>query len=208
MVTNRTQQLERILSRREADLERLQLDIIRLEDSITAGRRTMEEWERAREILVNALLGTQEKLKLFVEDVVTLALSAIYGNECSFELEYVTRRNQVEAIPWIVINGERFSPRDEVGGGVLDIAALALRMAVWAITEPRPAATFLLDEPSKFLSADLQVEFGRMLSELADSLGAQFIVVTHSPAVAEFAGMAYNVDKGSDGISKAERIEI
>jgi ABC-type glutathione transport system ATPase component len=77
-------------------------------------------------------------------------------------------------------------------------------MAVWAMAEPRTAPVFLLDEPSKFLSVDLQPKFGQMLRELSDLLGVQFVVVTHSPEVAESADRAYNVDK--DGAASAVKL--
>ena len=206
-MTNRINILARRITVAEADRARYGRERDSLAKQVDAGRIAVGEWERARDLLNQAMLGTQAKIKEFIEEVVSLALSTIYGPEYAFALEYETRRNQVEATPWLVKGAERFSPRDEVGGGVLDVAALALRLALWAIMEPRPSATFLLDEPSKFLSADLQVEFGRMLTELAGLLGSQFVVVTHSPMVAEAAGAAYNVTQGADGISRIERIE-
>ena len=205
-MSDRTKQLDRLLLRQEAERDRLTRERTTLLERLTQEEESLVEWERARDLLVQVLLSTQGKVQSFVEEVATLALSTIYGNGYSFELDYDTKRNQVEATPWIVRDGERYSPRDEVGGGVLDVASLALRMALWAVTEPRPSATFLLDEPSKFLSEDLQADFGRMLSELGRMLGAQFVVVTHSPDVASEAGLAYNVVLGQDGVSKVERI--
>ena len=207
-MSDRTKQLDRLLIRKEAERDRLDKEQRVLSERLHQEEESLVEWERARDLLVQVLLSTQGKVNQFVEDVVTLALSTIYGNDYSFVLDYDTKRNQVEATPWVVRGGERFSPRDEVGGGVLDVASLALRLAIWAVMEPRPAPTFLLDEPSKFLSEDLQADFGRMLSELGRMLGAQFIVVTHSPDVASEAGLAYNVVLGQDGISKVERIGV
>jgi len=207
-VSERTKQLDRRLIKLETERDRLQEEQRTLVERLCQEEMSLSEWERARDLLVQVLLSTQGKVKSFVEEITTLALSTIYGDSYSFELDYDTRRNQVEATPWIVRDGERYSPRDEVGGGVLDVAALAMRMAIWAITEPRPAATFLLDEPSKFLSEDLQADFGRMLSELGRMLGVQFIVVTHSQEVAGEAGLAYNVILGRDGVSKVERIKL
>ena len=200
-MNNRLQQLDRDLTRREAERNLLAEQAAKLRDGLTREEESLRMWERARDLLVQVLLTTQGQVKSFVEEVVTLALSTIYGPDYGFELEYETRRNQVEATPWIVIGDERTSPRDEVGGGVLDVTSLALRLALWAMAEPRTAPTFLLDEPSKFLSDDLQADFGRMLAELADMLGAQFVVVTHSPAVAESAGAVYTVTLGPDGVS-------
>ena len=205
-MSDRSTKLDRHLLKLEAEQDRLKREQRTLEDRLHREQGSLIEWEGARDLLVRVLLSTQGKVRSFIEEVVSLALSTIYGKDYSFELEYDVKRNQVEATPWIVRDGERFSPRDEVGGGVLDVASLALRLAVWAVTEPRPASIFLLDEPSKFLSEDLQVDFGRMLSDLGQKLGAQFIVVTHSPDVASEAGLAYNVSLGQDGVSKVERI--
>lgn len=202
---DRIQELDRRLTRREADRDRARKEASSLRRDQAAEEESLRQWGAARDLLVQVLMSTQGQVKGFVEEVVTLALSTIYGPAYRFELEYDTKRAQVEAKPWIVVGDERFDPRDEVGGGVLDVAALALRLALWAMAEPRTAPTFLLDEPSKFLSADLQADFGRMLAELAETLGAQFIVVTHSPEVAEFAGAAYTVTLGKDGVSRAER---
>lgn len=204
-VTERVRGLSSRLSRAEATRGLLEQQVGRLTADLAAADVATVEWEAGRDAVVKALLRTQADVKAFVEAVVTEALAAIYGVDCSFELEYAQQRNQMEATPWVVIGGQRFSTRDELGGGVLDVASLALRLAVWALTTPRPSSTFLLDEPSKFLSADLQPAFGRMLSELAGLLDAQFIVVTHSPQVAEAAESGYNVSK-SAGVSKAERI--
>ena len=202
---DRLRQLDSVLVRKEAERGLLVRQAAEHRDGLQREEESLHRWEGARDLLVQVLLSTQGQVKMFVEEVVTLALSTIYGQNYRFELEYEVRRNQAEATPWIVKDGERTSPRDEVGGGVLDVAALALRLALWAMAEPRTAGTFLLDEPSKFLSGDLQADFGRMLAELADLLGAQFIVVTHSPEVAEAAGTVYSVTMGKDGTSQVER---
>ncbi len=203
-VVDRIARLDREIARREASRDAALAEATSLSQCLAQEGKSLRQWEAARDLLVQVLLSTQGQVKGFIEEVATSALSAIYGPEYGFELEYAARRNQVEAAPWIVVGGERFSPRDEVGGGVLDVVSLALRMALWAMAEPRTAPTFLLDEPSKFLDTDRQADFGHMLAELAETLGAQFLVVTHSPAVAEFAGVAYAVSQGEDGVSGVE----
>ena len=201
----RIKALSAAVLRLEADRDRLTSERRLLAGEQDRTTKDLSEWESARDVLIQVLLSTQGRVKGFVEEVVSLALSTIYGSDHRFVLEFIQQRNQVEAVPWIVIGDQKFSPRDELGGGVLDVASLALRLAVWSVMEPRPSGVFLLDEPSKFLSEDLQAEFGRMLAELADLLGVQFVVVTHSPQVAEYADEAYYVRK-DDGVSKVERV--
>ena len=205
-MNDRLRQLDSDLTRREAERGLLAEQATELRDGLLREEESLRQWEGARDLLVQVLLTTQGQVKSFVEEVVTLALSTIYGPDHRFEPEYETRRNQVEATPFIAIGDERFSPRDEVGGGVLDVAGLALRLALWAMAEPRTAPTFVLDEPAKFLhGADYEAAFGRMLVELSELLGVQFVVVTQEPMMAESAGITYVVTKGTDGVSLVER---
>ncbi|KKN89679.1 hypothetical protein LCGC14_0235250 [marine sediment metagenome] len=156
---------------------------------------------RARDIVNSVLVLTQEKVCTFVEDVVSLALSVVYGDEYKFELEFDVKRNQSEATPWILKDGDRFSPREEVGGGVLDVTSLSLRFAFWSLMVPKPAPVFILDEPGRFLSRDKQGQFGRMLKELSEMLGVQIIMVSHSTDIIEQADKAYEVVQ-ENGVSK------
>jgi len=162
--------------------------------------------EKAREIAQCVLLLTQGRVKTAIEEIVTLALSTVYP-ELSFELEYEIKRNQSEATPWIVENGDRHSPRDEVGGGVLDIVSLGLRLALWALMEPKPANIFILDEPAKFLSRDKQPLFSEMLSQLSKTLGVQILIVSHNNAIIDSADKVYKISQ-SDGISIAAEYNV
>lgn len=157
--------------------------------------------EKAREIAQCVLLLTQGRVKTAIEEIVTLALSTVYP-ELSFELEYEIKRNQSEATPWIVENDEQHSPRDEVGGGVLDIVSLGIRLALWALMEPKPANIFILDEPAKFLSRDRQPLFGEMLNQLSKTLGVQILIVSHNNAIIDSADKVYKISQ-PNGISIA-----
>ena len=175
--------------------------LAQLTERATITQTRASNLEKAREIAQCVLLLTQERVKTTIEDIVTLALSAVYP-ELSFELGYEIKRNQSEATPWIVENGERHSPREEVGGGVLDIVSLGLRLALWALMEPKPAKIFILDEPAKFLSRDKQPLFGEMLSQLSKTLGVKILIVSHNNAIIDSADKVYKISQ-SDGISVA-----
>jgi len=162
--------------------------------------------EQAREIINEVLKATQEEVVGLVSELVSLALAAVYGPDHSFELEFDIRRNQSEATPWIVRDGERFSPREEVGGGVLDICSLALRLALWSLNTPRTAPLFVLDEPVKWLSADRQESFGRLLKEVSERLGVQIVLVTHSSRIIGMSDKTYEV-RLEKGISKVRLLD-
>lgn len=174
--------------------------------------RTLKEREvdaagldRARTIVNEVLCLTYDALRTYVEEVVGLALSTVYGERYGFELALEVKRGQSEAAPWITKGADRFSPRNECGGGVLDVASLAFRLALWSVKEPRSAPVFILDEPARFLSRDLQGKFGEVLKKLSKMLGLQILMVSHSDGTIENADRAWTVTQ-TKGISEVKPI--
>ena len=80
---------------------------------------------------------------------------------------------------------------DAVGGGVIDIISLSLRIAYWSMKPNRPV--FILDEPLRFLSVDLQERASEMLKTISDELGVQIIMVSHLPNIIGSADKVFNV---------------
>ena len=66
---------------------------------------------------------------------------------------------------------------------------------------PRTRNTIILDEPFKHLSKDLHDRASQMIQNLSKQLGIQFIIVTHEPALSQFADKVFEV-KQRKGISK------
>ena len=161
------------------------------------------ELESAREIVNNVLCATQNEVKGFIEEVVSLALSTVHGEEFGFEIEYNIKRNQSEVYFWIMENGERNAPDFDSGGGIKDTCAFALRVAMYALMNPKTAPLLILDEPAKHLSNDMQEAFGRMLSEISNLLGIQIVTISQSEKCTLEADKTYKIYK-ENGISYAE----
>ena len=185
----------------------LRADLKKAERDLIAEAARKADLGQAGDVLNAAILATQQQVRGYLEKVVTSALQAVYGEDHGFHLDYEIRRNQPEITPWIVRGDEQYSPREEVGGGVLDVAALALRMAMWSLMDPRPAPVFLLDEPGKFVSRDKQADFGRMLREISKALGVQILMVSHSTDIIGQADKAYEVTLVDDK-SEVKEIEV
>ena len=65
------------------------------------------------------------------------------------------------------------------GGGVVDIASLALRVAIWSIG--KTDNVLVLDEPIKNIQpASLQMEAWDIIQKLSQQLNLQFIIITNS----------------------------
>ena len=160
--------------------------------------------EEAREIIREVGLKTQQTLQVHISDITTLALEAVFPNPYELQVEFVQRRNKTECDLLFVRDGEAVDPLEATGGGAVDVASFALRIASWSMQRPKSRNTIILDEPMRFLSEDLQEHASQMLKELSEKLGIQFIIITHNDTLAKYADKLFRVSyhKGVSNIIK------
>jgi DNA repair exonuclease SbcCD ATPase subunit len=177
-----------------------------LQEQIHIGSADKECLMQARDVMNAVMLVTQEQVKDIIEDIVTLCLQSVYGSNYGFRLSQKILRNKSEISPIILKDGVEFEPRDEVGGGVIDVASLGLRLAIWSLTKPKTASVFVLDEPFKFLhGAEYSTKAGEMVRELADMLQLQIILVSAEDSMIDIADKSFVV-RQKKSISKVEEV--
>jgi len=79
----------------------------------------------------------------------------------------------------ILKNGIEFDPKYELGGGVLDLISLGLRLSLWAISSRTPL--LVLDEPLRYLSREYKPAVANFLSQLCQTLNLRILIITHDP---------------------------
>lgn len=160
----------------------------------------------ARQVMNDVQLATQVTIKDFIEEIVSLGLKTVFGDKYGFSIQYEVKRNKSEAQLFITKDGEKFDAGDSCGGGVIDVAAFGLRVALFALADPKPEGVLLLDEPGKWVSkGDLVQKFGLMLKEVSKMMGMQIIMVSHDPALIDTADRAFRITQ-VNGISNAEEL--
>lgn len=163
-------------------------------------QRDMKNTEDGLLIAQQVAKQTQNQIKIHISEMVSLALGSIFEDPYSFELDFVDKRGKTEAEMYFVRDGERINPMDASGGGAVDVASFALRIALWNIKRPKSNNTIVLDEPFRFLSKDLQPKASELLKLLSDRLGIQFIIISHNPEIIQAADKIFEV-KIHKGIS-------
>lgn len=153
----------------------------------------LEGAETAKGIVLEVAKKTQEDIGKRVSELVDLALSAIFDDPYKFGIEFVQRSDGSDANLWFVRGENKVHPLSASGGGVVDVAALALRFALWSLNKSAPC--FILDEPFRNLSADKHEQAGMLLKELSSRLGLQIIMVSHNPDVISGADRVFKVGK-------------
>jgi translation initiation factor RLI1 len=104
----------------------------------------------------------------------------VFEDPYEFKIEFEKKRGKTEAVLQFVRNGIVFDePMSEVGGGVIDVASLALRLACVLIHRPAPRRVFILDEPWSYIRGQENKRRTRtLLKILADEFDVQWIINT------------------------------
>ena len=150
---------------------------------------------KARWILTEVVKETQIRFKAKVESLTTMAIQSVFDRPFKFVLEFERKRNKLECRPVVMEGESEFVPKDDMGGGIIDVISFALRVVLWSLQQPRSRNTLILDEPMKYVGkGELLDRAGQMLREVSHSLGIQLILVTHEPQLADIADIAYMVE--------------
>ncbi len=164
-----------------------------------------EELSEAAKLINAAVSATQHEVKEFIEDVVSLALKSVYGEEYGFELEFLVRRDQSEISSFITKGDLSFAPNYGVGGGFLDVISFALRLVIWALSTNSGGPYFILDEPFRHVSRDKIGKIANMLKALSGLMNIQLIIISHDEGLIETADRAWLV-KNTDGEAIVEQL--
>ena len=167
-----------------------------------------ERYTKARWILAEIAKETQKNFQVKVESLVTSAIRAVFEERpFQFKLIFEQKRNKFECKPVVVENGVEYEPKDELGGGIIDLISFSFRVVLWHLENPRSRNVFVLDEPMKFVGkGDLLMRAGHMIKEISHRLGFQIIMVTHEPELAEIADKAWSVEH--DGVKSHLRLIV
>jgi DNA repair exonuclease SbcCD ATPase subunit len=122
----------------------------------------------------------QTQVHAKVAEIVTRALE-IFDEPYEFRIEFERKRGRTEARLVFLKEGLEVDPLTASGGGVVDVAAFALRVACLLLSRPPRRRLLVLDEPLKMLSAEYRDRARALLESLSSDLGVQFVVVTHDP---------------------------
>ncbi|MDO5713485.1 MAG: ATPase [Tissierellia bacterium] len=149
--------------------------------------------------------------KNHIQDLTTKCLQYVFEKDFEFIIEFVERRNNVEADFYVssYFDGVPIKTRPELshGGGLVDVLSLALRFAFLEQQSPRIDGPLFLDEPGKHVSNDYIFNLGEFIKQSGDMFGRQIIMVTHNPHLSQICDKAFYV-KIRDGKSIVTENEI
>jgi hypothetical protein len=189
----------------KGSLQVLEKQIDSVQDQLTQNKKDLRRKERAREIIKEVGLKTQEQLSYNIGEITTMAMQSVLNNPYDLELLFQEKRNKTECEILFSRGDTKIKPF-EGGGGEVDVASFALRVAAWAMQSPKSRNVLILDEPFKHLKGEqTNRRMLSMLKEVSDKLNLQIIMVADERvskgALIEATDVLFELDI-KDGVSK------
>ncbi len=141
------------------------------------------------EVLTVVQEMTRNKIKEGFENMVSYALRSVFNQDYKFVLNFDKRGNLSE-LDFNILAPERTEAGDVLegfGGGVIDVASLALRITLMEISKPRMMGFICLDESMKHLSKLYVPNCCKWIKKISKDLNRQIIWVTHNEDIVNLA---------------------
>ncbi len=155
-------------------------EVNRGEFYLQVAEQTVADAELAQDIVQEISRAFQQRVHERIAGVVTTCLNAVFDEPYEFSIRFDSKRGKTEARMVFARDGvELDDPLNEIGGGVVDVVALALRLSCLLLSRPPLRRVVFLDEPFRFVRGEEnKARTRRMMERLADDLGFQFVVNT------------------------------
>jgi DNA repair exonuclease SbcCD ATPase subunit len=160
------------------------------------------EAEKLRQVArLFALVGdyARRESKETMERLVTSALATVFQNDLVFQIEMEEHGERAEADFYVSSSygGQdvvKNDPREARGGGIVDVIALALRVALLETARPKLNGPLILDEPGKHVSEEYSRQVAEFLNAISQSFDRQVILVTHNQHLMDAGAVSYHVE--------------
>jgi len=146
-------------------------------------RGGISDAEEAQRVAQTVAQTIQRRVHEALSRVVDRCLAAVFEEPYTFRIRFDRKRGRTEAVPEFVREGVVLDdPLNEVGGGVCDVAALALRIGCLLLRRPPARRMLMLDEPFRNVRGERNRARTRaMLEGLASEMGFQVLMSTDIP---------------------------
>ncbi len=181
--TKRLQHWRRVADRALTNLQVATATLGTARKEMVVCEEHVDDCDEAQQIIQAVAATIQEEAHDRIAGVVTRCLGLVFGEDSyEFKIHFERTRGRTEARLVFAREGVEVGPLDASGGGVVDVAAFALRLACLMLARPAVRRVVVLDEPFRFVSEGYQSSVREMLEMLAKDMDVQFIMVTHNEA--------------------------
>lgn len=167
------------LKKKEIELSGKRLELFESRASLELLEFSAKDHETARSIAQEIAKQVQQDAHQKIATIVSKCLSLVFNEPYEFSIQFETKRGKTDATILLKRGSVSVDPISASGGGVVDVAAFALRLACLSLARPKLRHLMVLDEPFKFVSVEYRERIREMLEFLSQEFDFQFVMVTH-----------------------------
>lgn len=156
-----------------------QVEVLKEKKEIEKLSKEVSYAEQASQLVQQISQQVQQRVHGRISAVVSKCLSTVFDDPYEFQIRIDRKRGKTEARLVFVRDNLEIDPLESAGGGVVDVAAFALRLACVLCSLPPLRRVLILDEPFKHLHKESRLKVAQLLETLSIETGTQFILVTH-----------------------------
>lgn len=138
--------------------------------------------EEAQRIAQQVSQVIQQQAHNRIAGVVSRCLEMVFVGEDVYGLRILFERKRGRTEAELILTKNEHEIKDPLNsdsGGVVDVAAFALRLSSIILTKPKLRRFLVLDEPFKFVSEEYRENVRLLLEGLARDFKFQFVMNTH-----------------------------
>ena len=177
-------QIQEEYKKQKVEKNLFEKDLKQKRRSLTITDIKISDLDEVHSVWIKLADKIQMNARSHIEAVVTMAIQSVFEKPYKFKLVFEEKRNNITCTPLVIEDGYEYSPKDQMGGGMIDIIGFALRITLWSMRVPRSRNIFILDEPFRFCG-DLTLKAAVMLKKLSEKLKFQVLLVTHNAELKE-----------------------
>jgi DNA repair exonuclease SbcCD ATPase subunit len=175
-------QYNKLVARLESDYTTAQKTRARECKELDEAEEEVEATVEVQQVLQSLAATVQQQAHRRIASVVSRCLETVFEEDAyEFKINFEEKRGKTEARLLFCRDGLEVEPLEAAGGGVVDVAAFALRLACLVLQRPVRRRLLVLDEPFRFVSKSYRPRLKSLLLSLANEFNVQFIMVTHIP---------------------------
>lgn len=141
----------------------------------------VEDLDTATRITQSVAQSVQDEAHARLASIVTRCMQ-VFDDPYTFHIRFDRKRGKTEARLVFERDGVEFDPLRSSGGGVIDVAAFALRLSALTL-QARSRMVLFLDEPFRFVPVHLRDGVRELVEWVSKELDCQILMVTHEEAL-------------------------
>lgn len=182
--------------------------IATLEEQIATAHSVADAHRKAAAFLTQHGDERESAVHALIENLVSQGLQHVFGEDLQFVVAQKVSGSRTVVDFQIVsqYGNERIATpvMSARGGGVAAVSGFLLQVVVMLLTDA-PKVLFL-DETFAQVSAEYEPQLAEFMSQLADNLGLQIVMVTHSDAYEGHADASWRISI-KDGKTQAVKVQ-